>query len=82
MMVFGFAFASMMAFTIAVSLADIASGFPGVKGGLIEYSRRLAPEKYSRLSSWVVGWLHFFAFVRSGKVLSVETWIRIQAKRS
>ncbi|GJJ72210.1 choline transport protein [Entomortierella parvispora] len=63
MMVFGFAFASMMAFTIALSLADIASGFPNVKGGLIEYSRRLAPKKYSRFSAWVVGWLHFFAFV-------------------
>ena len=63
MMIFGFAFASLMASTIALSLAEIASGFPNVKGGLIEYSRRLAPEKYSRLSSWIVGWLHFFAFV-------------------
>ncbi|KAF9115841.1 hypothetical protein BGX27_006082 [Mortierella sp. AM989] len=53
MLVFGFAFASLMASSIALSLADIASGFPNVKGGLIEYSRRLAPPKLRRLSSWV-----------------------------
>ncbi|KAF9345245.1 hypothetical protein BGX26_003356 [Mortierella sp. AD094] len=63
MIVFGFAFASLMASSIALSMADIASGFPYVKGGLIEYSRRLAPPKLRGLSSWVVGWLHFFAFV-------------------
>ncbi|KAF9216759.1 hypothetical protein BGZ59_008261 [Podila verticillata] len=63
MMVFGFAFAGIMAFTIALSLADISSGFPNVKGGLSEYSRRLAPPHLKRISSWVVGWLHFFAFV-------------------
>ncbi|KAF9181491.1 hypothetical protein BGZ51_005396 [Haplosporangium sp. Z 767] len=63
MMIFGFLFASVMAFTIALSLADIASGFPKVKGGLIEYTRRLAPRKLRRISTWVVGWLHFFAFV-------------------
>ncbi|KAF9338338.1 hypothetical protein BG006_005320 [Podila minutissima] len=63
MMVFGFAFAGLMAFTIALSLADISSGFPNVKGGLIEYSRRLAPPHLKRISSWVVGWLHFSAFV-------------------
>ncbi|KAG0337476.1 hypothetical protein BG004_007629 [Podila humilis] len=62
-MIFGFAFTGLMAFTIALSLADIASGFPNVKGGLIEYSRRLAPTHLKRISSWVVGWLHFFAFV-------------------
>ncbi|KAI7828621.1 amino acid/polyamine transporter I [Gamsiella multidivaricata] len=62
-MIFGLAFTSMMAFTIALSLADIASGFPNVKGGLIEYSRRLAPPKLSRISSWMVGWLHFCALV-------------------
>lgn len=71
MMVFGFAFTSLMAFTMALSLADIASGFPNVKGGLIEYSRRLAPEKYKRLSSWVVGWLHFFAFVSAFDSLQI-----------
>ncbi|KAG0320699.1 hypothetical protein BG000_003477 [Podila horticola] len=63
MMVFGFAFAGLMAFTIALSLADISSGFPNVKGGLIEYSRRLAPPHLKRISSWIVGWLHFSAFV-------------------
>ncbi|KAF9303390.1 hypothetical protein BGZ74_003828 [Mortierella antarctica] len=63
MMVFGFAFSGLMAFTIALSLADISSGFPNVKGGLIEYSRRLAPPHLKRISSWVVGWLHFSAFV-------------------
>ncbi|KAF9205592.1 hypothetical protein BGZ49_003804 [Haplosporangium sp. Z 27] len=60
-LVFGFAFASLMAFSIAISLADIASGFPYAKGGLTEYSRRLAPPKLRRFSSWVVGWLHFCA---------------------
>ncbi|KAI1300380.1 hypothetical protein EDD11_006224 [Mortierella claussenii] len=64
-MVFGFAFASTMAFAIAVSLADIASGFPNIKGGLIEYSRRLAPPSLVRISSWIVGWLHFFALTTS-----------------
>ncbi|KAG0081055.1 hypothetical protein BGZ90_010373 [Linnemannia elongata] len=62
-MVFGFLFVSLMSSTIALSLADIASGFPYVKGGLIEYSRRLAPLKLRRVSSWFVGWLHFAAFV-------------------
>ncbi|KAF9927069.1 hypothetical protein BGZ67_007773 [Mortierella alpina] len=62
MMVFGFAFAGLMALSIALSLADIASGFPSVKGGLAEYSRRLAPDHLRRLAPWLVGWLHFFAF--------------------
>ncbi|KAF9572328.1 hypothetical protein EC968_010052 [Mortierella alpina] len=62
MMVFGFAFAGLMALSIALSMADIASGFPGVKGGLAEYSRRLAPDHLRRLAPWLVGWLHFFAF--------------------
>ncbi|CAO3567648.1 unnamed protein product [Mortierella alpina] len=62
MMIAGFAFASLMAFSIALSMADIASGFPGVKGGLAEYSRRLAPDHLRRLAPWLVGWLHFFAF--------------------
>ncbi|KAG0058753.1 hypothetical protein BGZ89_001000 [Linnemannia elongata] len=62
-MVFGFLFVSLMTSTTALSLADIASGFPYVKGGLIEYSRRLAPQKLRRVSSWFVGWLHFAAFV-------------------
>ncbi|KAF9130374.1 hypothetical protein BG015_004016 [Linnemannia schmuckeri] len=62
-MVFGFLFVCLMTSTIALSLADIASGFPYVKGGLIEYSRRLAPPRLRRISSWLVGWLHFAAFV-------------------
>ncbi|KAF8945247.1 hypothetical protein BGZ47_003006 [Haplosporangium gracile] len=62
-MVFGFLFVCLMTSTIALSLADIASGFPCVKGGLIEYSRRLAPPRLRRISSWFVGWLHFAAFV-------------------
>ncbi|KAF9537932.1 hypothetical protein EC957_007434 [Mortierella hygrophila] len=62
-MVFGFLVVSLITSTIALSLADIASGFPYVKGGLIEYSRRLAPPRLRRISSWFVGWLHFAAFV-------------------
>ncbi|KAG9070301.1 hypothetical protein KI688_009638 [Linnemannia hyalina] len=62
-MVFGFLLVSLITSTIALSLADIASGFPYVKGGLIEYSRRLAPPRLRRISSWFVGWLHFAAFV-------------------
>ncbi|KAG0372914.1 hypothetical protein BGX24_012405 [Mortierella sp. AD032] len=62
-MFFGFIFVFLITSTIALSLADIASGFPNVKGGLIEYSRRLAPPRLRRISSWFVGWLHFAAFV-------------------
>ncbi|KAG0293289.1 hypothetical protein BGZ96_003055 [Linnemannia gamsii] len=62
-MLFGFISVGLMTSTIALSLADIASGFPYVKGGLIEYSRRLAPPRLRRISSWFVGWLHFAAFV-------------------
>ncbi|KAG0270804.1 hypothetical protein BGZ95_001511 [Linnemannia exigua] len=62
-MVFGFVFVFLITSTIALSLADIASGFPNVKGGLIEYSRRLAPPRLRRISAWFVGWLHFAAFV-------------------
>ncbi|KAF9104832.1 hypothetical protein BGX29_001173 [Mortierella sp. GBA35] len=62
-MIFGFFFVCMMTATIALSLTDMSSGFPGVKGGLIEYSRRLAPPRLRRISSWTVGWLHFSAFV-------------------
>ncbi|KAF8933402.1 hypothetical protein BGZ58_006376 [Dissophora ornata] len=61
-MVFGFALVCLLSLTIALSLADIASGFPNVKGGLIEYSRRLAPPHLKRISAWTVGWLHFFSF--------------------
>ncbi|KAF9913021.1 hypothetical protein EC991_005889 [Linnemannia zychae] len=62
-MVFGFIVTCLITSSIALSLADIASGFPYVKGGLIEYSRRLAPPRLRRVSSWLVGWLHFAAFV-------------------
>ncbi|KAG0317225.1 hypothetical protein BGZ99_006433 [Dissophora globulifera] len=51
-MVFGFAFICAITSMIAMSLADISSGFPNVKGGLAEYSRRLAPPHLKRISSW------------------------------
>ncbi|KAF9926493.1 hypothetical protein FBU30_003932 [Linnemannia zychae] len=59
---FGFITVFLVTSTIALSLADIASGFPNVKGGLIEYSRRLAPPKFKRIAPWFLGWLHFSAF--------------------
>lgn len=82
MMVFGFAFAGLMAFTIALSLADISSGFPNVKGGLIEYSCRLAPPHLKRISSWVVGWLHFFAFVRYRQKRKTKVKVQNEAATS
>ncbi|KAG0219456.1 hypothetical protein BGX33_002726 [Mortierella sp. NVP41] len=74
-MIFGFFFVCMMTATIALSLTDISSGFPGVKGGLIEYSRRLAPPRLRRISSWTVGWLHFSAFIATGQV--PQWWITV-----
>ncbi|KAG0256494.1 hypothetical protein BG011_004463 [Mortierella polycephala] len=81
MMIFGFMFASAMAFTIALSLADIASGFPNVKGGLIEYTRRLAPQKLRRISTWVVTGATSCAFafaLFTTAVLSIATGVAPQ----
>ncbi|KAF9975276.1 hypothetical protein BGZ73_001126 [Actinomortierella ambigua] len=54
LMSFGFAVTGLMILMVALSLAEIASGFPGIKGGLVEYTRRLSPQGHlwQRLVIW------------------------------
>ncbi|KAF9160843.1 hypothetical protein DFQ26_005138 [Actinomortierella ambigua] len=64
LMVFVFALTGALVLMVVLSLAEISSGFPGVKGGLVEYTRRLSPpgHLWQRLAPWVAGWLHFLAY--------------------
>ncbi|KAJ8494386.1 hypothetical protein ONZ45_g13253 [Pleurotus djamor] len=54
-MVFGWLIPSLFVSTIALSMAELASSMP-TSAGLYYFSAKLAPPKYSALSSWITGW--------------------------
>ncbi|KAI0940376.1 hypothetical protein AcW1_005133 [Taiwanofungus camphoratus] len=54
-MVFGWLIPCLFVFTIAASMAELASSMP-TSAGLYYFSAKLAPPKYSALASWITGW--------------------------
>jgi amino acid permease (GABA permease) len=54
-MVFGWLIPSLFVFTVAASMAEMASSMP-TSAGLYYFSAKLAPPKYSALASWITGW--------------------------
>ncbi|KAG0238732.1 hypothetical protein BGW42_002598 [Actinomortierella wolfii] len=64
LMIHGFAITGFMVMMVALSLAEVASSFAGVRGGVVEYVRRLAPpgHPWQRIGPWIAGLLHFLAY--------------------